>query len=72
MKKLLTTVAIAGLAFATLTGCEEKKADAAKDTTKKVGEAVKDTTKKVGEDIKEGAKDVKDAVKPAEPAKPAH
>ena len=52
MKKLLATVAIAGLAFTALTGCEEKKPAA----------AVKDAVKDVKDAAKDGAKDVKDAV----------
>ncbi|MFT3686117.1 MAG: hypothetical protein QM783_14550 [Phycisphaerales bacterium] len=62
MKKVLTTLAIAGLALGTLGACEEKKpVDQAKDATKKAAEATKDATKAAGD----AAKDVKDAVKPA-------
>ncbi|HZW07808.1 MAG TPA: hypothetical protein VFF65_11860 [Phycisphaerales bacterium] len=55
MKKFLLTVAVAGLAFGAVAGCEEKKPAA----------AVKDAVKDVKDAAKDGAADVKDAVKDA-------
>lgn len=59
MKKFLTTVAIAGLAFGTLTGCEEKS------PAQKAADATKDAAKKTGEAVKDAANEVKDAAKDA-------
>lgn len=68
MKKILTTLAITGLALGTLTGCEEKKPE-----IKKATDAVKDAGAKMGDAAKEGAAKVGEAAKDAtKPATPAH
>jgi predicted small lipoprotein YifL len=61
MKKILTTLAVAGLAFGTLAACEEKT------PAQKAADATKDAAKKTGEAVKEAGKEVKDAAKEAAP-----
>ena len=60
MKKVLMSLAVAGLALGTL-GCEEKPADKMQEAGKKAGEAAK----QAGEATKDAAKSAGDAVKDA-------
>lgn len=62
MKKVLMTVAVAGLAFGALTGCEEKKPEI-KKATDNVKEVAKDAAAKTGEAAAKTGEAIKDATK---------